>query len=320
MRSKILGVVAALFLAGCHGAPGASVLPGSFDAAAQAPAVAAPKIFVAVPDLSSPQSPKGSRLLEFGANASGNVAPSLRVPGFVSVANANRQREFLASRQIGQHMETGIYSSQGVLLRAVPSGNGLFVGMDARRNSFFVKPDGTQSPYAPCNFAGGVTLTEYAAGNESRPLRSLELGTQCVIPAVAFDGLGRTYVAQELWDERGLVTTTIAVYPAGASGSTKPIRTIGVPVDGDGAGYGIYQLAGDASGNLFMNCYGGLYEYPQGRRPWQRVLPRSVAVASFALDSHDNVYALVLDSYKGKNPSFTFTLTIQEFARGSTTP
>ncbi len=137
---------------------------------------------------------------------------------------------------------------------------------------------------------GAMTVSTYkfAAGNNPQPIRTLNAGTGAT--DVASDGDDRLYVA---------LGGNIEVYPAGARGTAKAIRTIRTPaasiqsiaVAGDGT---VYALAPPATNQPSIYAYA---PGDNGPAPSRTIGPfTETRIGAIAVDSKGDLYAAELDS------------------------
>jgi hypothetical protein len=284
-----------------------------------------PQIFVNVQRFQPKLEDWSSHVLAFGGGASGNAAPLSSLKGAFLAVTA--QRNLWVGTAVPDRF--ALYSATGTLLRTVTLGAPAALGsstgsaafaIDAQRNFYLVWGQ-TPSLRDGCMFDGDVVIARYPPSGGKLPTQILDLGSQCVVPIITFDGLGHLYVAEEqIMGGLGppLTGARIAVYAPGASGSAKPVRSIVVPVDDQDYRYGIYQLAGDAAGDLFMDYQTQLYEFPHDRPTWQHRIMPSVAAQAFAIDGRGNIY--VANGFTNPHGTVPRQPAIQVYALGATTP
>jgi hypothetical protein len=235
--------------------------------------------------------------LQFSASASGNASP-LRmllvsgVPYGLGVAG-----DFWIG---GTH-----YAANGATLGQIaPLKSYTIAGGAIDRSGNVYLAENEISAYSDETLARQVN--EYAAGSY-RLLRSIVpvfSAGQDTITAITVDGLGNLFVGAAVGNFHA---SAIYKYAPGTAGSAPPTETITVS--------NAYpaQIAADATGNLFVPISGtSVMKYAPGSNTGTAVLSNP-AIEGFAIDGSGDIYiaAILLTND---------TISIQEFAPGSTTP
>jgi hypothetical protein len=260
-------------------------------------------------------------LLQFGADATGNVAPLRTWQLDAPVVSANADGTFWS----GPYTQNGNpttswaqeYNASGALLEQVTPlpasvqfvGSGL--AADPNNNLYGVQ----DSVYDGDNY-GTPTLTEYSAASSWKKIvRQINLpSVEYGYSALAFDRRGNVFVGLAA----GYPGGEILEYGPTQSGSAAPTRTIDLPFGGGTANVA-QSISVDSTGNLYTYVrgiagvfLGQLLEYtPGATTPTYPAYPFG-RVNAFALDDQDNAY---IEGSLGTTGQYV----IEEFAPGSTT-
>lgn len=167
--------------------------------------------------------------------------------------------------------------------------------------------DGQGQLHVAASGSQGLEIDTFAAGAQGNasPVSTLVLPSSLSsIYSLTFDADGKLYILSQ---------NSVYVFPAGASGSTAPIRTITDPNIGEPS-----QIAADSAGNIYINTSvdyaGGILIYAagsNGNATGTRTLTSTGGLGGVAVDSQGDIYSVISEKF-GEG-----TITLVEFAAGA---
>jgi hypothetical protein len=271
-----------------------------------------PKIYVSFNKSGS------TSLFEFGAGASGDVAPIRELPFYAAYGVDHRGNFWSYLSPVSSPITIAQFSSDGELIRSLPAS---FYpnAYDSRNNVYTVSAKPSRMG-EDCPITGKVVVAEFAAGSfGKKQIREFRAGSPCSIQAVAADESGNVDIAEEKIDARhDVFNAQVAVFAVGNAGP-EPTRLLRVPCGNMIKGtrsfspFGIRGMTVNDSGSLLVDCYGGELFYSSGTTRY-RALPIQGGLGT-AIDDQDKIYAVTYSQ-----PRAAVDYKISVYALGAKTP